>query len=926
MAEAVIVLAAQKIGVALGKEAINQAASYFETYVTQLTDLQGRMARIRTELRVMHEYLSGIDVRSHNKKTYEVWVEEVRMQVHRIEDIVDDYLHLIGHKHDTGWCSSLKKRFKRPNILLSLNRIVSSIKEAETNLDHLFKTKDRWVSVPNEGDTSGENSSYIVERSRHLADISRSLHEDDLVGVDGNINLLHRWITTDDMRRKVIMLHGGGMGGLGKTALAANVYNKEKANFECYAWVSISQAYTMMDVLKRLNTELYSREAKNSSVSDNIDDLGHRLEGFLNDRKYLIVFDDVWEPATVDELLRALVPNDRGSRVLMTTRIHGVAHHALSDMRIEIQPLSPDDSLMLFQKTAFPREDNTIPAELTTLVDELVGKCKGIPLAIVSVGRLLRDNTEAEFRRIHNQLDWELNNNRNTQDVRNILYLSYIYLPTYLKNCFLYCSLFPENYHFKRKKLIRWWIAEGFVEKRGGRTMEKVAEDYLKELVYWKMLQLVRSNSFDRIKIIKMHGLVRELAVDMCQKECFGVVYNDKAMIHGESPGEKDERRIVIHRINWDVDPDNLGAHVTQKISGAHHIRSLILEEDNRTPQARTLVPVVVKCRYVSVLELSGLSIDNVPNAIGDLFNLRHLGLRGSKVKVLPSSIERLSNLLTLDLTGSELQELPRGIVKLTKLRHLFAEKVSDKYGRDLRCRTGVRIPNGIGMEKLRELQTLQALELRNEGSLRHLKEMRQMRSLRITGVRGSYCEALCVSLSQMKMLSNLDIIASDSEEFLQLSNNLNPLPADLEKLSLRGRLAQPHMLLGATAATTTGGQNHLCSLHLSWSRLEDDPLLSLSRWSTLTRLSFTRAYVGQQLVFLQGWFTNLKKLILRDMPNLDRLEIQQGTMTRIQKIVLQNLSGMVLVPRGIEYVQPTLKSLLFLDITPVFFAELRNC
>lgn len=116
MAEAVILLAAKKIGVALGNEAINQAASYFKTFVTQLTELQGSMGRIRTELRLMHEFLSQMDVRNHDKKTYEVWVEEVRMQAHAIEDIVDDYLHLIGHKHDTGWCTYLKKGFKRPNI------------------------------------------------------------------------------------------------------------------------------------------------------------------------------------------------------------------------------------------------------------------------------------------------------------------------------------------------------------------------------------------------------------------------------------------------------------------------------------------------------------------------------------------------------------------------------------------------------------------------------------------------------------------------------------------------------------------------------------------------------------------------------------------------------------------------------------------
>uniref|UniRef100_A0A0E0F6J7 Disease resistance N-terminal domain-containing protein n=1 Tax=Oryza meridionalis TaxID=40149 RepID=A0A0E0F6J7_9ORYZ len=94
MSEAVILLVVKKIGVALGNEAINQATSYFQKYVTQLTELQGSMGRIRRELRLMHEFLSRMDVHNRNNKMYEIWVEDVRMLAHQIEDIVDDYLHL----------------------------------------------------------------------------------------------------------------------------------------------------------------------------------------------------------------------------------------------------------------------------------------------------------------------------------------------------------------------------------------------------------------------------------------------------------------------------------------------------------------------------------------------------------------------------------------------------------------------------------------------------------------------------------------------------------------------------------------------------------------------------------------------------------------------------------------------------------------
>ena len=56
-------------------------------------------------------------------------------------------------------------------------------------------------------------------------------------------------------------------------------------------------------------------------------------------------------------------------------------------------------------------------------------------------------------------------------------------LPSYLKPCFLYCGVFPEDSEIKASELIRLWVAEGFVQKRGKETPEDIAEDYLYELI-----------------------------------------------------------------------------------------------------------------------------------------------------------------------------------------------------------------------------------------------------------------------------------------------------------------------------------------------------------------------------------------------------------------------------------------------------------
>ena len=519
----------------------------------------------------------------------------------------------------------------------------------------------------------------------------------------------------------------------------------------------------------------------------------------------------------------------------------------------------------------------------------------------MSVGSLLRvrEKTVEEWRRINDQLSWEIINNSSLDHIRNVLHLSFIYLPTHLKSCFLYCSLFPEDYLFKRKRLVRLWIAEGFIEERGESTLEEVAEGYLKELVDRNMLQLVERNTFGRMKELRMHDILRELAVDLCQKNCFGVTYKDKC----RWSLEMDVRRMMMHKLKKDI---------KQPFSNMHQLHTVITLGDSKS--SFTVLPLLCnESRYMTVLELSGIPIKKIPDAIGDLFNLRHLGLRNSKVKMLPSSVEKLSNLLTLDLYRSDIHELPSGIVKLKKLRHLFAERVTNPQGKEFKCRSGMRIPSGLG--NLTSLQTLQALEAQDE-SIKHLGELRQLRSLRLLNVKGIYCGRINESLVEMQYLSYLHVSASDENEVLLLNVSL----PNLKKLSLRGRLAEG-ALDESPLFQAVGGHN-LHMLSLRWAQLSEDPLPPLSRLSNLTDLQSSRAYNGEQLTFLTGWFPKLKVLELRDLPNLNRLDIQQGAMVSLKQLTLVNLRSMTEVPAGIEFLLP-LQYLSFLEITNDFLTVL---
>ncbi|KAG1327390.1 putative Disease resistance protein RPM1 [Cocos nucifera] len=495
MAEAAIVLAVTKIGVALGGEALKLASSQFANEVSLLTQLPSGMRRIKSELLVMQAFLGQIDIQTDKNQVLEAWVEEVRKLANHVEDIMDEYFYLIAQQQGSGLGGYLKKIFKGSQNLIAWHQIAAQVKELETNLQHISQMKKRWIKMT-EGEM-GSSSTFASERQLHLANSSYFIDENELVGINQNKTKITNWLSDKDLDRCIISVCG--MGGLGKTTLVANVYKSERKNFDRHAWITISQTYKVDDLLRRMIEELCENEGE--KISNSIKEMDHRrlvesVRRFLEKKRYLIILDDVWDLKAFNVISDAINVDDKnGSRVIITTQSVEVATVARDGWKLNLQILESSEAWDLFCKRAFRKEeDRKCPEELKKLGQDIVSKCQGLPLAIVSLGSLLslREKTKSEWQKVLDQLSWELDKNPNLDHVKRVLNLSYNYLPRYLKNCFLHCSMFPEDHVLQRKRLMRLWVAEGFVEERGSNiTMEEVAEDYLKELIHRCMLQVV---------------------------------------------------------------------------------------------------------------------------------------------------------------------------------------------------------------------------------------------------------------------------------------------------------------------------------------------------------------------------------------------------------------------------------------------------
>lgn len=825
-----------------------------------MKDIENRMSSIKNELLVIQCFLDQLDMTKGDNPPLEAWTAQVRKLAYGTQDLVDEYIHILSHQGNKFGDITRKIRHE-DRTSIALTGIDTLLKIIEEELTKLSNRKDRWVQMPRQ---VTDNTS---DRILHQTMACHFLDEEELVGIEKNREILARLLQSEECALSIVSVWG--MGGLGKTTLVTNVYKTESQNFGCHAWVSISQSYKIDDILRILIKKLYGEGDRVPDDIQSMDatELKEILRIFLEHKRYLIILDDVWNPTAFHDLCDCFVDNHQGSRIIITTRIDGVASLAHDRCKLQLKPLGDEEAWDLFCKRAFRKEkDHVCSSEIDKCAKEFVTKCQGLPLAIVSVGKLLSSlgqQTESEWSRVYHRFNWELEQNSSLEDLRNVLYLSYKDLPTYLKSCFLYCSMFPEDYLLSKKRLIRLWIAEGFVQERGSNTLEEVAEDHLNELIKRSMLQVVEMNNKRRFR---MHHLMRELALVVSAKATFhAVVYNNSAKLKVDG----DVRRLAVHNCSEDV------------LSSTYMpLLRTFLALHCSTLSSSFLSSNLSKSKYLAVLDLDGAALKTLPDVIVDLFNLRYLSLRNSKVESLPKSIEKLSNLETLDLYGSMIKELPHGIVKLEKLRYLNVMEVKDGSGTS----TPLEAPKGLWNIKV--LQTLKGVKASRD-LVKGLKNLTQLRSLAIFELKDYHFMHLSASLSQMRLLSRLVLFIN--------GNKYDNLTLGRELLFCDGWLPNLHSLR---------------ELQLKGGNI---PKEDSSRLSEKMKYIFLDLYQGdQQLVFRDGWFPNLQSLIIENIDCVNQVKMEKGTMVRLHTLVLKGLGELKEVPQGIEF----LTSLQFLNFS----------
>ncbi|XP_047975166.1 putative late blight resistance protein homolog R1A-10 isoform X2 [Salvia hispanica] len=471
-----------------------------------------------------------------------------------------------------------------------------------------------------------------------------------MIGFDDMLLQLLDRLTDANTNRKIIPIVG--MGGIGKTTLAKGAFEHKliKEHFDICVWTTISQDYNIVETLR----EVLTRAGESSSSMDE-KELEVRLHKCLWGSRYLIILDDMWSIDVWDRLKFSFPDCGEGSRLVVTTRMSNLAAQLTDSYSlVKIGFLDEVSSWTLFSKIVFGEQ--SFLTQLESIGKKIVKKCNGLPLSIVVIGGLMAKSevTLEYWEHIEENLA-SIVNSENEDYCLRILKLSYNYLPAYLKPCFLYMGVFEEDKEITASTVVRLWISEGFLKPIVNKSLTRVAEQYLKELVDRNLILVHKSCILGDVLSYKIHDLLRDLSMKESEKQRFFYVLRD------QSPqGLIGQQRIVIPE-------STLKEKIKDALEYMLHARSYLVfgnQTTRRFPNSRFL-----RLSGCWVIEEEYLQLN-----VFELMNSRYHRLDTYYKFVIPSSINLLWNLDTLIISFEEEFIAPSEIWKMYKLRHLEFE------------------------------------------------------------------------------------------------------------------------------------------------------------------------------------------------------------------------------------------------------------
>ncbi|KAL2939226.1 hypothetical protein RDABS01_007233 [Bienertia sinuspersici] len=308
-----------------------------------LAAVEEKVKELQSELEWMQCFLMDIDKNQCKDALLRKWVFEIKDLAYEVEDLIENHILIVSHENQNIDClldpllwltSCLRDTKTLHNIGSEIDAVTAKITKMSSRLERYGVRTSYGYHLSN---VVMKQKSMIVEQRRTYAHD----RDDNIVGLEQSVAQLVERLQ-GGCQETIVVLHG--MGGIGKTTLAKEVFN-DKA---------------LQDILLQLVPE--NEKASVQRLQDL--ELPGKLYDKLKQKKCLVVLDDVWFKNDWNRLQHAFPVSDtsHGSKLLITTRDPQILSGSnLANDLVFYSPLNfldDEKSWQLLQKTTnFQKHD-----------------------------------------------------------------------------------------------------------------------------------------------------------------------------------------------------------------------------------------------------------------------------------------------------------------------------------------------------------------------------------------------------------------------------------------------------------------------------------------------------------------------------------------------------------------------------------------